>query len=496
MQIEALRKLAIDKLPYMARALLTMQPVATMHPLPAPLVCDTQWNMYYNADDLDAVTDSERIEQYAFAMCVECVRLLQNHAQRLAPLIPEATYGRELGQLVAVTASQYVAQKLLSKLGDTDVHHLTGRDVRTINDNDKLGYFPAVETVAKDILDHLPPMPPGGGNQSGNAEGDPPPPSTSLPPLPSPADLKHKAIQYAQQGAQPNHIPAGSSVDGIPRPWEENYSPDPQRYGSQAPHTIKVGEPPPPTMHKQVRQQVAQVLKKHIGTDAGNPWYDWAQEIEQEHPTVIHHRSLRSLLIQYTQTRMGYNLRRYNGRNRRQQQISAMNNTQFCLPTDCDPHAEIMFVVDTSGSMESKGTKLALEYCATQIQELGLDTSSCLYLGDTEPQLALERITLKAVRALRIDGDGGTNMPRVIEQVYTDYTKRLHRRPPNLLICVTDGGTSWEFEYRPRVPLVVALCNWSDTPWTSARGQDHAHRMLSDLPTNAHAVLVDCQSAS
>lgn len=479
--IEEVRAMAVEMCPYIGRVIMAMEPVATEHQLPATVAADQDWRLYYNADFWDNLPASKpglehpndtqlAIQEAAVSVCVEACRLIQSHAERLNQLIPEMDCNPAYTQELAVVASTIVSNTLIDPMVPIHISPKI-QDLPSSILGRLSSKYPTVEELLRILLENFPPPP--------------------LPPQPqSPSDNEQQGDNTQQQAPSPlstkswapDNRKAGSSVDGVPRPWEKppEESPIHQQPGS-APSRRSIQQ-------RTIRNAAKQILAGTVpGKSPGQFLQTWAQQalLSPDPPQLP---SLRSLITSYTQTRAGYDIRRYDGRNRRQQQLSAHNHCQFCLPRDQCMHVNAMIVIDTSGSMNLDSLRQALIYTVGIIEQLELDETSTLWSGNTTPNLLMSHVSLEAVRTLTLRGDGGTNMPRVLVSTVSE-NRRLRFPEPNLIICLTDGQTSWSFgEHQLPAPLVIGIVPDTDVPVL-----DYVQAVYSEYspPVWAHTTVVE-----
>jgi predicted metal-dependent peptidase len=115
--------------------------------------------------------------------------------------------------------------------------------------------------------------------------------------------------------------------------------------------------------------------------------------------------------------------------------------------------SNLVFLVDTSGSMSSKDIGLALGVIQKAIKG---GHKIRVYVGDT--RITGEK-TPKKLNDLRntLKGGGGTDMAGIID----DLDK--NRRKPVGLIVITDGYTPWP-SHRPSFPVAILITTHQDAP--------------------------------
>lgn len=460
-RLYAIRRQAIEEMPFLAPAILHMTPVESEQ-CPYVVSADDDGNLYYNPDKI-AVWDNHEASALVLA---EAIRYIQNHAGRLRPLLPDSESGQSYVQLAAQIASDAVIADLLDESGVHNYHaHPATHVVQALLKTKHQIAHPAVETVFRMIEERLPPMPPmlsaGGDEEGQNREGT----------QQNTAQAQEQQRRYyathirdnnssikirsACHGLQNGTAPAGSSIDGVPRPWEHerrdpsqfrpNQHPGSQQQQSQSPQSGQSARGQAMPMGHDSRQQVSQQVAKNIVNSTGKRpgsmpgWYQWARETlqQQYRPT----RDLMAIIRSYASTTGGARLRRYDGRNRRQQQFSEYNHQQLVMPTYHDPEIELAVLLDTSGSMGKKALKRAVAYIVNVLRSLSLDGRATLYMGDADVRQPIDRITTGQLQDMRFVGGGGTNMGICLHSML--YRERSHGRTPNLVIVCTDGYTPW-----------------------------------------------------
>ena len=392
-----IRRAAIARMPFAVDAFMALTP---QHSNDAPgIVCDDQWTVYYSDDAMD-----NSINSGAYHLCVEVIKLLQDHPRRLGRMVPHEN-GEHMQQ-IACFASDRIARAIFCSSTE-DLNVLDGQEFNYV--------VPSVEHYFYDIMSRLPPS---GGMKS--------------------PDKKDDARKVSSPTGQ-----SGSSADGQKRDWENE---KPMRQ-----HNDWQSAPPLPPQLQKAQQQAIEKLAGY--GDKYQASTAWAKEVVKERPIV---RKLESLIRQFIESRVGNRFRRVDGRNRRQQQISAYNNEQIVLARDIGPKAEVIIVVDTSGSMHCGQSEKAMARAAGVLRNLHLSDTSGFFTGGTEGEYR-GRLTPQTAEKFIFDGDGGTDMSRVARDAYL-YCRKENILEPNLMVIITDGETPWHHEYVKYIDIPVVVC--------------------------------------
>lgn len=472
--VARIRERAISKMPYLARALFSLTPVAS-EKVPVSMTADAYWRVYYNPQEI-LDYDEEKVDEAAIRLCRETARLLQGHPRRLSQLLPEGGT-REYYRQVGASVSTALANQLVNyqDARSTHLHQLPGWS--------KIKDMPQVHTlegVYRNVCDNLPKPDPNGDQPQPDGEGSqqsPPDPrgqpqqgqpgSRTQPSSGGAPNAPRQQQPDREQSQEQNKSPSiqnqhnsrpeecGSSMDGEPRSWELA-APPPPKTGEES--KVEASAAQSPVDEDSVKDSVAESIERLHGSGQGDQVVpdgvrQWARQ-HLGHIEVNKPQDLVSLIQEFSETQAGYQMRRHDGRNRRQQQISAYSNQEISLARDFAPKVDILVVLDTSGSMDERGSYIALKYIARVLQSLNVHHGAVMYTGDREPQY-WGRITPHGIDDLTIDGQGGTDMPKVITKAHEANLDR--GGSANIVICVTDGETDWEFEQPLPVPLIIAV---------------------------------------
>lgn len=483
--LEAIRRMANKYQPFLSRALYSLTPVAS-NMVPESITCDANWNVYYNPMHLEDY-DSRQTQEAAFRMCREVARLLQRHPKRISRLIPKTGTSRSHYAQIASMASTALANQLVCNVPRPPESEL----LLTVDGLPGCEKLPPSEHVLENVYRKLcevfpPPREQesrgdrngnqssdngnqssdqqgrsGGQDQADQADGDEgqcEPSNTSDQGEPSGHQAGQcdnrpfkEAISYYTELPAPDR--QGSSVDGMPRDWE--LPPNEQSSIND----------------REVRQVVAQTVQSNpgIGQGATGAMKRWSKE-ELINGRLQPPRDLMSLLKEFSESQAGYEMKRYDGRNRRQGPISEYNRQEIYLPHYYAPKFDMLIVLDTSGSMDVHNTTLGMMYIASVLESLGLHQGAHFYTGDTTPTYK-GVLTARLARETELHGNGGTHMPDVIRRAMKIHTH--HGRPCNLVVCVTDGYSPWNMEPLG-VPLLIAI-----TPATNETVEERQEEVMS-----------------
>lgn len=513
-----IRQAACRKMPFAIRAFYSLTPVVS-DKVPDSPTCDAHWRVYYNPDTLAEWSEKE-FTQAIWRLCREVARLLQSHPKRIKSLIGPEGKNHDHYKGVAAVVSNTLCNYLVAPEEEIDCidefndgysepWELPGcRDLAGKPKSYRL------ETLYRRVVKAIPPPeqnePPDDGRDGDNDEGDDresyedsvgdqgggsdddrEPQSNNRPQnRPDQSQDSRDDSSRGQNGAQsskpiqmpdleqpPNPGSCGSSLDGKQRPWElppPRESPSDRGKPRAGPQSLADQKP----VNEQgiQRSAVKAIEGAGVGRVSGaRAPKEWATEaISQQRAEPP--RELLSLLRDFAETQMGYEMRRFDGRNRRQHEISRYNQTDIYLPHYYSPKMDLMIVLDTSGSMNQEQTTKAMVYIASVIESLNLGQGAYFYTGDTDPiyQGLIDRNTVDHKTFI---GGGGTNMPNVLERAYRNHVST--GRSCNLVLCVTDGLTPWRFEEILPVPLVIAV-----VPTSGGDTQERLEQIIEqDNPT-------------
>jgi len=492
MLLEQIRRAAIQKMPYATRALLTLTPVATSKIPKNHFAADESWRFYYNPESLE---DDNYIERHANAMCVEVARLLQKHPQRAARLIPKKEYSQEYHQKIAIACSTALAKDLIH--GCDAVKNLPGcRYLLPRNMTLEGVYKRVLSTINPPEIDFdaLRKRWSQWGNKWGRGSQN-----------------QHQQTQQPQQGEQQqgqggqqsadqtpqtpkkekklNPLPpeiedviGSSAADGIKREWEEEHESCRLKNDFQ---DIPERQMSPQMIIKMAVQQAGKMVEAGEANAALRQWVEY-EMMERPVPP----RSLESLLRDYHETTPGYDIKRYNGRNRRQHSLSEYNGVNFCLPNYCSPKINILVILDTSGSMDRTDSRRGMEWISTLMKKYNITESCAFYTGDDTPQRQ-GKLTPEFAATFCLDGDGGTHMGHVARAAYNDAVKQADR--PNMVIVVTDGETPWEGLEHIDVPVVIGILGdedcWDTSDALRYLPKDMAHVTWAIIPETGNELV-------
>ena len=140
----------------------------------------------------------------------------------------------------------------------------------------------------------------------------------------------------------------------------------------------------------------------------------------------------------------GYNYRTYRRPPRRP------SFSKFIRPTYQDPLPNVCIVVDTSASMRQSDIRVGMGMIKLALTGMRLQ-SVRVVAADTE--ICNDQRNISSTMQVDLRGSGGTAMDRVINKIATDIDVASR---PDLILCVTDGGTSWP-DYHADVPLISCI---------------------------------------
>jgi predicted metal-dependent peptidase len=223
----------------------------------------------------------------------------------------------------------------------------------------------------------------------------------------------------------------GSASDGIQRPWE---------MGPPSEDNPGLSE----SDQDMIEAAVAKAIEQHIASrGVGSVPSPLAkQAIELLHKPVDPCRELAAMTKYAVDTIAGFGDFTYSRASNRQLPGGCI------LPTAVKPIPRITLVIDSSGSMGSADTALALEVLGSVLKNLPDPKGLRILVGGTRVEAA--RRVFKPDQIQILDG-GGTDMGRLIRQA--DQEKPA----PKVIICVTDGITPWCREQEVQAKVMVCL---------------------------------------
>lgn len=170
------------------------------------------------------------------------------------------------------------------------------------------------------------------------------------------------------------------------------------------------------------------------------------------HPTVNPWNQLRDAIARAIASYGGVVEPTFLVRNRRQSCLQP----NVVIPGEKRYQPKVAVIMDTSGSMTRMCLAKAAAICQQGTRSVG---SYRLVCWDASLQLDVE--VKQSFTDWPAPGGGGTCMTSAIEYVF-ENPKHFGR--PDVVICVTDGGTGWPSEMPRNTKLVIALTQDATTP--------------------------------
>jgi len=223
----------------------------------------------------------------------------------------------------------------------------------------------------------------------------------------------------------------GSGVDGEKQPWEK-----------EAP---EIGDTPgiPESEQAIIRRKVQQKVSESSQArgDIGGRFVDECIR-ELTPPKIPWQQEMRQVAGQYISAARGFDEYTY-----ARPSLRSLALPGYVLPSTVTPEPEVLVMLDTSGSMSTQ----TLVDCCSEIEGI-LET-----LTASEPTIILVDAQVQEVKKFRsvseieFRGRGGTDLRVGFEKI-----KDL-KPQPDVLICLTDGGTPWP-DVKPKgVRVIVVL---------------------------------------
>jgi predicted metal-dependent peptidase len=477
--ITQFRAVMFDHFPYISHYVYSLNPVPS-NKVPTMAV-DTTGNMYYNPEWSESLT----LEQGGYVVLHEAWHLILRHCHRAKELFghsptPQQQYDFNIAADIIVWESMISVADMAPPDGVTLPKaqakwpaiqpNMTLAELYTIIHNDR--------EEGKDDGKGEPGKKNGkdGGKEDGNGKGDGDgeekaerPDGTGTPSREEPRDnstepsrdrgdsgdsegspedgegsgqtTEGSGDQEVDDHGFPN-VSTGSSADGIRRDFEdqgndawESYIED--KLLEECEKAIDVLENTDPNWHPS-RGNIPGRLKRVIK--------------QKLHPSVNPWSELRDAIAKAIASYGGIVQPTFLVRNRRQSCLQP--NVVIAGEKRYQP--KVAVIMDTSGSMTRMCLAKAAAICQQGTRSVG---SYRLVCWDARLQLDVE--VKRQFKDWPAPGGGGTCMTSAIEYVF-DNPGSFGK--PDVVICVTDGGTSWPREMPKGKKLVIALTQDSKTP--------------------------------
>jgi predicted metal-dependent peptidase len=401
----AARVWAAHQAPYMASALLALDPVVVdqsdepesnrldLGALPV----DQQWHVYLDPDVLAEMT----VPTIGFWLVHQVSHLLRHHAERSPVRVPAGRTTRPRTQSAGEQLWNAAAD---AEINDDLVAGNTARPEEAVTPS-TLGLPDSL--TAEQYWDALG----GGGTDDGSGTDD----GTHAT---EPGD---RAAAAAGRGHD-----CGSGCDGAARPWD-----------SGEPGLGASGQK---LLERDVARRIEEHQRRYGTTPAG--WRRWAEEILQ--PTVSWQRLLASAIrrgVADVAGRVDFSYRKPSRR-------SSLGG-DVILPSLRQPLPKVAMVLDTSGSMNDHLLAQSLAEVDGVLRGLGVGRRH-LQIVCCDAQ-AFEAQKIMRARDVELLGGGGTDMGAGLA------TAAALRPRPDLIVVLTDGHTPWPPQPPRGIRVIVGL---------------------------------------
>jgi len=243
---------------------------------------------------------------------------------------------------------------------------------------------------------------------------------------------------------QLNGHKSGSSGDGKPREWEDGEPQD--TFGQERLDDGCQDE----EMKEAVQDAVKKVASKGCGSSDVARIVEKAMEVQFDPQAAL--QSVIASSIEMNST--GQDETTYRRPNHRK------SFGGFISPSRVGSDPEVLVVIDTSGSMEQPDFELAYGMLDKCFQELGVEELRVV-TGDSELKVDIRVACMSDVKLV---GRGGTDMVRVCDQALENDSEPQ----PDVIICITDGGTDWPNEPYDNCDFIAAITSdlsYHDKEW-------------------------------
>lgn len=233
----------------------------------------------------------------------------------------------------------------------------------------------------------------------------------------------------------------GSGADGEERGYEDKY--EPEQLGDDGSSDGSGG-----VSDSELDQLSDDFLE---GSGKGSHrGYGRNRNAGKKKPKLTPEQLIRMAVGKSANVRHGFDEPTYRRPNRRS------HDSELIRPSYQQRSPSVTVVVDTSGSMSQRDLDLAAGVLEVALRGMQLD-SLRVVMADHEVQTDAQVSSLKDVKFV---GGGGTSMDDVCDEIASK-----HHNETDLLVCVTDGETSWPSSRK--VPMVAAITRNRDSWWRS-----------------------------
>jgi predicted metal-dependent peptidase len=405
----AARVWAAHQVPYMASALLALDPVVVDQSDDPPaqrldlsaLPVDEAWHIYLDPDALEGMD----VPEVGFWLVHQVSHLLRDHAQRCPVRDPDTTTGP--------MAHRTTGQRQWNLAADAEINDdlVAGDTVKpaTAVTPHALG-LPDSQT-AEEYWVAL-----GGRAQESQVPGT----------AEAPAEREFGPGPESPGSGAPEGSDCGSGCDGSGRPWDAG--------------TSGVSRTGRKLLERDVARRIKEHQRRYGNTPAG--WQRWAEEILE--PTVSWQRLLASAVrrgVADVAGRVDFSYRKPSRR--------SSVAPDVVLPSLRQPLPKVAMVLDTSGSMNDQMLAQSLAEVQGVLRGLGVGGRH-LRIVCCDAQ-AFEAQKVMRARDVELLGGGGTDMG-------AGLAKASELRPrPDLIIVLTDGYTPWPQEPPAGIKVIVGL---------------------------------------
>lgn len=456
--ITQFRAVMFDYFPYISHYVYSLNPVPS-EKVPTMAV-DTTGNMYYNPEWSETLT----LEQGGYVVLHEAWHIILRHCHRAKELIGHNPTKQQLHDFnIAADIIVWEAMISVKEMAPPDGVTLPNAQQKwpAIQPNMTLSELYYIihnteqeggtsEKSKPDEPQKEESPPPEQAEDHGGATPEPEESSDDSPGESSSATDSAADQGQDQQGDGSEEVDDhgysdvvhGSSADGVRKDFEDQFNDAWEAYIED-----KLLE----ECEKSI--EVLENTDPHWHPNRGNIPGNLKRVIKQKlHPTVNPWNQLRDAIARAIASYGGIVQPTFLVRNRRQSCLQS--NVVIAGEKRYQP--KVAVIMDTSGSMTRMCLSKAAAICQQGTRSVG---SYRLVCWDAHLQLDVE--VKQSFNDWPAPGGGGTCMTSAIQYVF-DNPKHFGR--PDVIICVTDGGTGWPFEMPRNTKLVIALTQDSYTP--------------------------------
>jgi len=406
-KIQAARFRLINKRPYIATALLSLQTVEDKSL--STMGVDKKWRLYYDPK----VADEWSVDEIEAVLYHEVLHMLREHHNRLL------NYPHRIANIAADAEINDDILKEGFKLPDRPV------TPESINMQSGLLAEEYAEELLKkeekeiqkilsmfnisDLRDN-----PNEGEKQNNSSSSKPRPGSGI---------------------------CGSIATGTPEPWEIQDADSRSEVSGLSETELEI-------LRRNIAQEIKNFERTHGRGSVPEYLSRWAEE--KLSPKIDWRKELASVVRNTVANIAGMVDYSYQRPSRRQNIVS-----DIILPSMRQPLPTVAVVVDTSGSISDEMLGQSVTEVEGILKSLGFRDKIWYIACDYDVHITKQ---ISSIKEIKLKGEGGTDMGKGIEAA------AFLKPRPNICIVLTDGYTPWPKEPPSKMKIIVGLINESENP--------------------------------